>query len=161
MPFWPLRTSRSMIGSLSPSPPPRFRSSRFGLFVGALAIVAIFAGILLRTGAGPVLFAAGAVGLPLGLLAAGIPARSPRRWWLSWALAALAAGSAAAGIAAPGGVSRQLVGGWPFGSLLALAGLWLLPLLLLGVGALALSPSEPEAERDAARDGGKEPDAGP
>ncbi|HQP94033.1 MAG TPA: hypothetical protein PK570_08775, partial [Thermoanaerobaculia bacterium] len=85
-----------------PSRPSASRASRLGLRLVAGALCAAFAGILLRTGAGPVLFAAGAVGLPLGLLAAGIPARSPRRWWLSWALAALAAGSAAMGIAAPG-----------------------------------------------------------
>ncbi|MDI9630964.1 MAG: hypothetical protein QM311_05850, partial [Acidobacteriota bacterium] len=57
---------------------------------------------------------------------------------------------------------RQLVGGWPFGSLLALAGLWLLPLLLLGLGALALSPPPvAETEANAARSGEKKPDAGP
>lgn len=151
-----------MIGTLIPSRPSASRASRLGLRLVAGALCAAFAGILLRTGAGPVLFAAGAVGLPLGLLAAGIPARSPRRWWLSWALAALAAGSAAAGIAAPGESGRQLVGGWPFGSLLALAGLWLLPLLLLGLGALALSPPPvAETEANAARSGEKKPDAGP
>lgn len=151
-----------MIGTLSSSRPSDSRASRLGLLLVAGALCAAFAGILLRTGAGPVLFAAGAVGLPLGLLAAGIPARSPRRWWLSWALAALAAGSAAMGIAAPGESGRQLVGGWPFGSLLALAGLWLLPLLLLGLGALALSPPPvAETEANAARSGEKKPDAGP
>ncbi len=46
-----------MIGTLIPSRPSASRASRLGLRLVAGALCAAFAGILLRTGAGPVLFA--------------------------------------------------------------------------------------------------------
>ena len=117
------------------------------------ALLSAIAGVLLAGGAGASLFAAGAVGLPLGLLVAGSPPRARRGWWLGLAGALLSVAGATAVVLRPEWAGLTLAGGWPAGALAALAGYWLLPLVLLGAAAALALPRGEEGEGPPAEDG--------
>lgn len=121
------------------------------------ALLAAIAGVLVGSGAGAALFAAGAVGLPLGLLAAGSPPHARREWWLGVAGALLSVAVATAVVVKPEWSGRTLAGGWPAGALAALAGFWLLPLALLGAAALALPRGEEGEDPPEGNGGGDAP----
>jgi hypothetical protein len=117
------------------------------------ALLAAISGLLVGGRAGAALFAGGAVGLPLGLLVAGSPPGAWRGWWAGLAGAGLSVAAATAVVMTPEWARRPLAAGWPAGALAALVGLWLLPLVLLGVAA-ALSPPGRQAVGEGA--GGSE-----
>jgi hypothetical protein len=117
------------------------------------ALLAAITGVLLGDRPGEMLFAAGAVGLPFGLLVAGSPAQARRGWWLGLAGTLLSVTLTTAVIVRPEWAGRTLAAGWPAGALAALVGYWLLPVAILGAAAALALPGGEKGKDTREEDG--------